>query len=123
MYLELLMKIFLKTIGIAFISFQANFVVAENYLVSDSEIIEVFNTGGNNSSFGVVTSGGSGPCIGKNIFFPITSAGDHLNGVSNIHSRAYATALTALSTGMNVDIYNYQDESNCNGAAFIKIKK
>ena len=111
------MKFIIKSVltGVVFLGTQI--VVAGQYIAVDAKLISVFNTDGNTASFGVTVSGGSSTdsCTGQ-ITFPV-SASD-----VNIHNRAYSTALTALTTGMSVDIHNYQG-TDCNNAAFIRIKK
>jgi len=95
---------------------------AGEYIAISSEITQVLNTDGNTSSFAIFFTGGSGSCAGKVIAFPVSAAGDFKDGKSDIHSRAYSTALTALTTSLKVDIYNYAG-SDCKNAAFIRIKK
>jgi len=107
---------------IGFIALFSSHLVAGEYIAINAEITQVFNTHSNSPSFGIVVAGGTGACSGKQITFPISAAGDIKDGKSNIHLRAYSTALTALTTGFKVDIYNYSG-SDCNNAAFIRIKK
>jgi hypothetical protein len=79
-------------------------------------IVRVANTSGNQSLFVVLVAGGSGPCPnGQWIAFPTYAAGD-----AEVHKRAYAMALLALTTGMKVAIHNYNND-NCNEAAYIEI--
>ena len=94
---------------------------AAGYIVTDGEITQLYNTESNTKSFGMRVVGSGGDCEGKDIFFPLSHAGASGNDV-DLHNRAYSTALTALSTGMKVDIYNYADDS-CVYASFIRIKK
>ena len=94
-------------------------VFAAGYIAENSIVTEVRNTGGNNSAarFELVVSEGTGDCIGRTIIFPASAAMD-----PEAHSRAYASALTAFSTGSNVKIYNYIDDT-CSNAAYISISK
>jgi hypothetical protein len=107
---------------IGFIALFSSHLVAGEYIAIGAEVTQVFNTNGNTASFGIVVAGGTGACSGKQITFPISAAGDIKDGKSDIHLRAYSTALTALTTGLKVDIHNYSG-SDCNNAAFIRIKK
>ena len=107
---------------IGFIALFSSHLVAGEYIATGSEITQVFNTNSNKASFGIVVTGGTGTCAGKQITFPISAAGDFKDGKSDIHLRGYSTALTALTTGLKVDIYNYSG-SDCENAAFIRIKK
>ena len=111
-----------KLVFIGLITILSSHLIAGEYIAIGSEITQVFNTNGNTPSFGIVVTGGSGPCVGRQITFPISAAGDIKDGKSNIHLRAYSTSLTALTTGLKVDIHNYSG-SDCKNAAFIRIKR
>ncbi len=115
------MKIF-KCIVVTLSVFLSLNVVAGTYVALDSNITEVINTNGNSAAFSVKVSGGTGPCAGKAITFPAAAAGDYSNGRSEMHNRAYSAALTALTTGMKVDIHNYVN-GDCLNAVFIRVKK
>jgi hypothetical protein len=98
----------------------SNNLFAGEYIAIGSEITQVFNTASNTSTFGIVVRGGSGPCVDKTIYFPLSAAG----GDSDIQKRAYSAALTAFTAGFKVDIHNYADSiSDCKNASFIRVKK
>ena len=107
---------------VGLIAIFSSHLIAGEYIAINSEITQVFNTNGNTPSFGIVVKGGSGACVGGQITFPISAVGDFKDGKSDIHLRAYSTALTALTTGLKVDIHNYAG-SDCKNAAFIRIKR
>lgn len=86
-------------------------------LVQSAKIVEVRNTAGNNDVFEVVLGGGAGPCAGKLVQFPRSAAGN-----AEIHERAFAMALTALTTDATVRIHNYVDDT-CSKASYITIRK
>ena len=105
-----------KLLLLIFIGSLSSFVFAGDCVVG-STIIEIRNTGSNQDKFEVVTSGGTGPCVGKTIMFPADAAPNR-----DIFTRAYSAALTAFSTGAKVRIYNYHDDS-CLKASYITLKK
>jgi hypothetical protein len=85
-------------------------------LVVNGAVVRVANTGDNQPVFSIQVSGGSpNLCGGGWITFPVSAAAD-----VEAHRRAYAAALLALSTGMNVRVYNYQSNS-CDSAAYIEL--
>ncbi|MEH1846561.1 MAG: DUF5992 family protein [Nostoc sp.] len=85
-------------------------VAKADYLVQNAKITTVQNTSSNNDNYAVGVSGGTGPCINQIIIFPAS-------GVLNreIHSRGYQAALTALTQGYTVSIYDYSGTSCSNG--------
>jgi hypothetical protein len=110
------MKRVFKSLAVLLIFLKVNVSFA-GWSVSDAEVIQVINTSGNLKNFTIVTTGGSGPCVGQYIQFPETDAA---NGAA--HQRAYASALLALTTGMKVTVHNYFDDT-CNRASFIQLTK
>ncbi|WP_444894448.1 DUF5992 family protein [Microbulbifer sp. TRSA001] len=100
--------------------FSVNGWASGGYIAQSVEITAVANTAANGMSFTVKTANGNGLCNGESITFPLSVAGNAGNN-EEIHSRAYAAALTALTTGKKVSIYSYEDSSVCNRAAFIEI--
>ena len=106
-----------KIIFIALFIFTAQ-VSAADYIVVNGVVTRVGNTIYNSSAFTIHVSGGTvNMCEGAWIIFPVSSG-----STVEAHSRAYATALTAFSTGAKVNIYNYTD-SSCNYASFIELVK
>lgn len=87
------------------------------YLASNATVTQVTNTGNNGQNFALQTQGGSSICEGQYITFPEADAAN-----ANAHQRAFSAALTALSTGMKVTIYNYAD-GTCDRASYIHLMK
>jgi hypothetical protein len=89
------------------------------YIASNAKITKVVNTASNSAAFIIVVEGGTGPCVTtttqKNIYFPRVSAANQ-----DVYDRAYMSAMTALSAGNKVNIYNYAD-GTCNNAVAIEI--
>ena len=88
--------------------------VFADFLVQDAIVTFVNNTTNNSYQFSIVTSGGTGPCNATAITFSSTD--------SDIQDRAYQAALTALTEGMRVDVFDY-DGTDCSDAAHIALKK
>ena len=87
-------------------------------IVTGAQVIAVVNTSGNEDVYQVKTTGGAdNKCEGKYIQFPVSDSAN-----KETHARGYTTALTALTNGLKVTIYNYVDQ-NCNDASFIEITK
>jgi hypothetical protein len=85
-------------------------------LVIGGRVVRLSNTGNNSTLFSIEVAGGSTNLCGSSwIHFPASAAGD-----AEIHKRAYAAALVALTTGMPVRVYNYQSNS-CDAAAYIEL--
>ena len=90
--------------------------VYAGYLVYGGVVTTVANTANNSDTFLIkVTGGVNNLCEGQWIQFP---AGEAFN--SEVHKRAYSTALTALTARMPVTIHNYADNS-CTKAVQIQI--
>ncbi len=87
------------------------------YLATGATVTDVVNTSSNAQNFAIKTEGGSSICAGQWMVFPEADAAN-----SNAHQRAYSTALTALSTGMKVTIYNYIN-GTCVRASYIHLMK
>ena len=86
------------------------------WVVRDATVIAVANTSNNENKFGVKATGGSlNLCEGHYVMFPASDAGS-----PEIHQRAFAAALTALTTGRKVTIHNYHDDT-CVRASFIEL--
>ncbi|EFA72780.1 sxtE [Raphidiopsis brookii D9] len=85
-------------------------IAKADYLVKGGKITNVQNTSSNGDNYAVSISGGFGPCADRVIILPTS-------GVINrdIHMRGYEAALTALSNGFLVDIYDYTGSSCSNG--------
>lgn len=85
-------------------------------LVTGGRVVRVANTGNNSSVFSVEVAGGSqNLCANGWITFPVSAASD-----PEIHKRAYAAALVALTTGMPVRVHNYHSNS-CDAASYIEL--
>lgn len=97
-----------------FITFSAN--TTGVFIVKDAIIISIANTSSNQDTFTIWIEGGEGVCL-NSISFPRTATSSN-----ETHKRAYATALTAFTTGSKVWVHNYQG-SDCNNAAFIRLVK
>ena len=88
------------------------------WIVRGGTISLVTNTGSNQAKFGVKTTGGTGPCAEAGyITFPFDAATNE-----RIHTRAYSAALTAFTTGVKVNIHNYENDA-CDRAVFIELTK
>ena len=111
---------FLKSVLFAVVIFTlySPFVFAGEYLARNAIVTHVANTSSNEKNFAIQVSGGSiGTCSGKWIVFPESAAAN-----SAAHQRAYSTALTALTTGLKVQIHNYTN-GTCSLASYIEIVK
>lgn len=85
-------------------------------LAIDASVTRVSNTSSNLQIFSVKVTGGSlNACQNVWISFP-ASATD-----VESQKRAYASALLALTTGLRVRVYNYEDNS-CDSASYIEIR-
>jgi len=93
--------------------------MSDQYIVSGATVTKVMNTYSNKAQFAITVSGGSGVCANKIIIFPLSAT---VGENKESHSRAYATALTAITTDIKVDVYNYSG-SDCNNASFIRMNK
>lgn len=86
-------------------------------LVMGGRIVRIANTGNNLDVFSIEVSGGSLNLCGSGwITFPVSASPNS----ADIHKRAYAAALTALTTGMTVRVYNYHNNS-CDSASYIEL--
>ncbi|GAA0464029.1 hypothetical protein GCM10009096_00610 [Parasphingorhabdus litoris] len=108
---------YLKIIAIPLFLLSTNAHAAGAYLASGATVTDVVNIANNGQNFAVKTEGGSSNCNAQWIIFPEANAPN-----ANAHQRAYSTALTALTTGMKVTIYNYAD-STCVRASYIHLMK
>jgi hypothetical protein len=90
-------------------------LAAGAYIVQGATITNIMSTNGNGDAFAIITSGGSGSCANTEVYFPQSAAPD-----ADTFKRAYAAALTAITTGMRVSIYNYTD-STCLTASYVQI--
>ncbi len=85
-------------------------------LVFGGRLVGLTNTTSNSSIFAIKVTGGSlNLCSTTWISFPVSAAAD-----ADTHKRAYAAALTALTTGMPVRIHNYASDS-CGAAQYIEL--
>lgn len=85
-------------------------------IVTGATVLHVGNTNNNLDAFRVFVAGGTGPCTSASgvwVVFPVGTDPD-------IHKRAYAAALLALTTGMHVTLFNYTDDA-CTGASYIDV--
>jgi uncharacterized protein DUF5992 len=86
-------------------------------LVKGATITSIANTNGDQESFTIWISGGTGPCVDSTLTFPKTAVSS-----LEIYQRAYATALAAFAAGFTVTAHDYQSEL-CHNAGYIKITK
>lgn len=87
------------------------------YVVAHGKIVSIYSTASNIDRFAIQILGGTGVCAGQKVYFP-RSASDY----SEVHKRAYSTALTAFLTGVDVSIYNYH-AGDCLTASLIRLEK
>jgi len=98
------------------------------YIANGTTITAIFPRNGTQDMFIIETSGGTGICAGKRIYFPL-SVSLVENGSSAAHNRTYSALLTAFASGNKVTIHNPidgdSDQSNiaCGKAADIIITK
>jgi hypothetical protein len=85
-------------------------IAKADYLVQGGKITNVQNTSSNGDNYAISVSEGVGPCADRVIILPVSAV---LN--RDIHTRGYKAALTALSNGFLVDIYDYTGSSCSNG--------
>ena len=94
----------------------SNFALASGAFIAEGSTIEsIANTSSNTDSFSISVKGGTGVCGNTTILFPRNATTS-----SEVHRRAYSTALTAFSMGAKVKVYNYIG-SDCQNAAYIQI--
>lgn len=102
---------------VAVLAMTAAMSASADYLVKDGMITGIASTSNNQAVFAIRVSGGTDNiCEGTYISFPEVDAAN-----KEAHARAYATALTALTAGLPVRIYNYVD-STCEHASYIEIR-
>lgn len=92
-------------------------VFSGTWLVQGGTVTDVANTINDTDNFAIRVTGGTTNLCSNWITFPKAEAAD-----PETHERAYATALTALTTGVKVNIYNY-DDSSCDKAVAIAVVK
>ncbi|GAB2504026.1 DUF5992 family protein [Microbulbifer agarilyticus] len=92
------------------------------WLATSVNVTTVTNTSANGKSFAIVVTGGNGdkPCEDGQITFPLAYAGNGGND-TDIHTRAFSLAITALTTGNKISVHSYEDATNCNRAAYIAL--
>lgn len=87
-------------------------------LVKGAEITMIGNTTNGGDDFFIKVSGGTGPCVGQNLVFPVDAAAS-----KEQHARAYSLALTAFTTGSKkIRAYNFNGGS-CRSASYIEMSK
>ena len=106
------------------IAISSEVLAGSGYIATSVEVDEVTNTASNGKSFSIKVSGGDGshPCEDTVITFPLSKAGNSGND-TDIHTRAFSLAITALTAGKKISVVNYEDDTSCNGAAYIKLLK
>ncbi len=90
---------------------------AGDFVLENGQVNMVTNTTGNGAAFVVLVSGGTGVCANKNVTFRESNAGSR-----DVFKRSFAVALTALATGLLVDVYSYQNAPDCLNPAYIRAK-
>lgn len=106
--------------GIAFLALVtlSNFALASGVFIAKGATIKsIANTNGNADDFTIWLEGGTGSCANEAISFPRNATTS-----SEVHNRAYSTALTAFSMGAKVTVHNYAGD-DCKNAAYIKIDR
>jgi len=107
-------NLLLKTIPLFLLSTHLH----AGFLIQGATVTLVANTSQNSNNFAIHTAGGTGPCASATqIIFPLSAAPSEA-----VHTKAYSTALTALTAGLKVSIYNYSSDL-CDGAVNISISK
>ena len=89
---------------------------AGGYIAKESTIVSVANVFGGEDDFIVQATGGTGSCLDQTITFKRATV---LNDA--IHSRSFAAALTAFTSGAKVNIWS--KDGLCDGANHIQLKK
>ncbi len=84
-------------------------------IVEDGQVTMVSNTSSNIARFHVRIGGGTGVCADRVLIFDERNAGN-----PEIFKRGFAVALTALATGLPVDVWTY-GPGDCVSAAGIWI--
>ena len=108
---------FVRFVGVLLAAAGGTSTVYAGSIATDVQIQSVANTQGNQTQFSIVVTGGSGPCSGQTINFPVWAAVD-----ADSHKRAYAATLMAFAMGAKVSIWNYVD-NGCLAAAYIVVTK
>jgi len=94
----------------------ANVSFAIDYVLFDATVTEIVATG-SSDEFAVVHSGGTGTCASTALVFKASEAPS-----ADAFNRLYATALTAITTGMKIRVGNYVG-SSCSSVDYIKLYK
>ena len=85
------------------------------FIVRGGQVTMLSNTSGNAASFLVRVGGGTGVCADRILRFEESNAGD-----LNAYKRGFAIALTAMATGLPVDVFSYGPD-DCSSPAYIQI--
>lgn len=101
-----------------FILFSMSPLIFADYIATNASVLKVRNTASNTNTFEIVLEEGSTICNGQVIAFPHTKAAS-----PEVHSRGYALALTALTTGMKIRVYSYTEVAPCRNAAYIELSR
>ena len=107
------MKVAFITVILLFLS--ANAFGQVGYIVQGATLTLVASTSGNQDSFRVSYTGGTGDQCNGQIWFHLSHAGSE-----SVYKNAFAVAMTAFIAGKKVDIYRYIDSQIC-AAAFISM--
>lgn len=105
------------TLSLVFVGALLSATAQAGSIVSDGYVSIIENTSGNQALFTIKVTGGTGPCVGQTISFPVWAAPD-----ADTHKRAYAAAMLAFSLGYRVSVWNYVDNT-CTSAAYIAVIK
>lgn len=91
--------------------------VNAGYVVYNATITAIeSNVSNNQDKFVLHMEGGTGDCATR-VEFPIDASVS-----ADAHKRTYSAALTALTTGLTVNVHNYEG-NNCERASLIRIMK
>ena len=85
------------------------------FIVEDGQVTMVSNTSSNMARYHVRIGGGTGVCADSFLIFDESNAGN-----PDVFKRGFAVALTALATGMPVDVWAYGPD-DCRSPAGIWI--
>lgn len=86
-------------------------------LISGATILSVASASNNQEQFTITILGGTGPCAGQNITFPVSTSPSEMTW-----STVFALAGSALKNGHTIKVYNYVND-DCSKATFLQVFK
>ncbi len=90
-------------------------IAESGLIVRDGQVTMLSNTSSNTHRFLVRIGGGTGVCADRVLRFDESNAGD-----PDVFKRGFAIALTAMATGLPVDVWSYGPD-DCTSPAYIQI--